>query len=270
MLGHESSGIVNAVGERVTTLKVGDRVCMEPGIPCRRCVQCKEGKYNLCPDMAFAATPPIDGTLAKYYTLPEDFCYKLNDTTSLEEGALIEPLSGAVHAVRQAGVKAGNSVIIFGSGPMGLLSCAVSRAFGASKIVAVDINEERLAFAKKYAATHIVSSWKESPQEAAARINTLCDLGPGADSIIDASGAEICIQTALYAVRAGGTFVQLGMGKADINFPIMAMCTKELNVKVSSKDPAIVISDQVLTLCIGIVPIWSRRLCSCCRLGCHR
>ena len=121
VLGHESAGIVTAVGEKVTTLKVGDRVCMEPGIPCRVCARCKEGRYNLCPEMRFAATPPIDGTLAKYYRLPEDFCYKLDESMSLEEGALIEPLSGALHAVRQANVKPGNSIVIFGAGPMGLL-----------------------------------------------------------------------------------------------------------------------------------------------------
>lgn len=232
VLGHESAGIITAVGDKVTTLKVGDRVCMEPGIPCRTCARCKEGRYNLCPDMRFAATPPIDGTLAKYYTLPEDFCYKLSDDLSLEEGALIEPLSGALHAVRQADVKPGKSIVIFGAGPMGLLSSAVARAYGASKIVAVDINEERLAFAKKYAATHIVTSKKESAEDAANRIITSCDLGLGADCIIDASGAAICIQTALHAVRPGGTFVQLGMGQADIDFPIMALCVKELNVKV--------------------------------------
>ena len=233
VLGHESSGIVTQIGSKVTTLKVGDRVCMEPGVPCRRCERCKEGRYNLCPDIAFAATPPFDGTLAKYYTLPEDFCYKLDDALSLEEGALIEPLGGAVHAVRQSGLLPGQTVVVFGAGPMGLLIGGVARAFGASKIVAVDINEERLKFAKGYAATHIVLSEKESAQDAAYRINAECGLGNGADAIIDASGAAVCIQTAIHAIRVGGTYVQLGMGQADIKFPIMAMCTKELNVKVS-------------------------------------
>ena len=234
VLGHESSGVVTAVGEAVKSLKVGDRVCMEPGVPCRKCTRCKEGRYNLCPDMAFAATPPIDGTLAKFYTLPEDLCYKLPDTMSLEEGALMEPLAVGVHITRQAGVRPGDNVVIFGAGPVGLLCAAVSRAYGASKVVSVDLNEERLAFAKKYAATHTVVSQKESAQDAAARITSTCDLGAGADVIIDASGAEVCIQTGLNAIRNGGTYVQGGMGKPDVNFPIMAVCTKELNVKVSA------------------------------------
>lgn len=234
VLGHESSGIVSAVGDGVKSVKIGDRVAMEPGVPCRRCVRCKSGTYNLCPDMRFAATPPFDGTLAKYYTLPEDFCYKLPESVSLEEGALVEPLAVGVHIVaRQAAVTPGSSVVVFGSGPVGLLCCAVAKAFGAAKIVAVDINEERLAFAAKYAATHTVVSQRESAQDAAARIIESCDLGAGADVVIDASGAEPCIQTSIHVVRIGGTYVQGGMGKSDINFPIGALCSKEITVKGS-------------------------------------
>ena len=99
---------------RAARLKPGDRVAMEPGIPCRRCVRCKDGHYNLCPDMAFAATPPFDGTLARYYTLPEDFCYKLPENVSLEEGALVEPASVGVHICRMAGVVPGESVVSLG------------------------------------------------------------------------------------------------------------------------------------------------------------
>lgn len=233
VLGHESAGIITEVGESVKGLKVGDRVAMEPGVPCRRCVRCKEGKYNLCPDMAFAATPPFDGTLAKYYSLPEDFCYKLPENVSLEEGALVEPLSVGVHITKQAGVFPGASVVVFGAGPVGLLCMAVAKAFGATKIVAVDINEERLNFSKKYAATHGVLSQKESSEDAARRIISTASLGAGADIVVDASGAEPAIQTSIHALRVGGTYVQGGMGKSDITFPIAAMCTKELNVKGS-------------------------------------
>ncbi|KAL5120421.1 hypothetical protein ACEQ8H_001711 [Pleosporales sp. CAS-2024a] len=233
VLGHESAGIVDKVGDKVTTLQVGDGVAMEPGVPCRRCVRCKEGKYNLCPDMAFAATPPYDGTLARYYTLPEDYCYKLPENMSLEEGALIEPTAVAVHITRQASIKPGDSVVVFGAGPVGLLCCAVAKAYGAKKIVTVDINEQRLNFALQYAATDKFSSARVSAEENAKNLIKDCNLGSGADIIIDASGAEPCIQTAIHALRMGGTYVQGGMGKPDINFPIMAMCTKELNVKGS-------------------------------------
>jgi D-xylulose reductase len=233
VLGHESAGIVHAIGDAVGTLKVGDRVALEPGIPCRRCVRCKEGQYNLCVDMRFAATPPYDGTLAKYYRLPEDFCYKLPDSVSLEEGALVEPLAVGVHITRQGNIKPGNSVVVFGAGPVGLLCMAVAKAFGASKIVSVDINEDRLQFARKYAATHLFRSARVSAEENAANLIKECELGLGADVIIDASGAEPCIQTAIHALRVGGTYVQGGMGKDEITWPIAAMCSKELTVKGS-------------------------------------
>ncbi|KAK4555954.1 hypothetical protein LTR86_007174 [Recurvomyces mirabilis] len=233
VLGHESSGTVTEVGDKVTSVKVGDRVAMEPGIPCRRCPRCKEGMYNLCVDMRFAATPPIDGTLAKYYVLPEDFAYKLPENMSFEEGALMEPLSVGVHINKQAGTKNGSTVVIFGAGPVGLLCGSVAKAYGANKIVIVDINQERLDFAKKYAATHTIVSKKQSAAETAAQIIKECEIVEGADIVMDATGAEPCIQAGIHVLRAGGTYVQGGMGKPDIMFPIGAAGAKELNIKGS-------------------------------------
>ncbi|OAL39088.1 D-xylulose reductase A [Fonsecaea nubica] len=233
VLGHESAGTVLEVGSGVKSLKKGDRVAMEPGIPCRHCVRCKEGKYNLCPDMAFAATPPYDGTLAKYYILPEDFCYKLPDNMTLEEGALMEPLAVGVHITKQSGVKQGDSVVVFGAGPVGLLCCAVAKALGATKVVAVDINTERLEFAKSFAATSTFVPSKVSAAENAQRLKDENDLPAGADVAIDASGAEPSVQTAIHVLRMGGSYVQGGMGRDEMTFPIMAACTKELTVKGS-------------------------------------
>jgi len=165
--------------------------------------------------------------------VPEDFCFKLPSHVSLEEGALVEPLSVAVHITKQADVKPGQSVVVFGAGPVGLLCCAVSKALGAKKIVSVDINEERLQFAQKYAATHAFRSQRESAEDSAARLMKECELGSGADVVIDATGAEPCIQTSIHVLRVGGTYVQGGMGKNEITFPIMAACTKELTIKGS-------------------------------------
>ena len=223
VLGHESAGIVHKIGDKVKSLKVGDQVAMEPGVPCRRCVRCKDGKYNLCPDMAFAATPPYDGTLARYYTLPEDYCYKLPENMSMEEGALIEPTAVAVHITRQAGVKPGDSVVVFGAGPVGLLCCAVAKAYGAKKIVTVDINDERLNFALKYAANASFKSQRVSAQENAQNMIKECDLGLGADVIIDASGAEPCIQTAIHALRMGGTYVQVCISSSSSFHPTILL-----------------------------------------------
>jgi len=233
VLGHESAGIVTQVGSGVTTLKVGDHVAMEPGISCRRCEPCKAGKYNLCENMAFAATPPYDGTLAKYYVLPEDFCYKLPSSLSLQEGALMEPLSVAVHIVRQARVTPGQSVVVFGAGPVGLLCCAVATAFGASKVIAVDIQESRLEFARGYATTATFMPEKVAATENAERLRRENGLGAGADVAIDASGAEPSVHTGIHVLRNGGTYVQGGMGRSEIQFPIMAACSKELTLRGS-------------------------------------
>lgn len=233
VLGHESSGIVEQVGSKVTTLKIGDRVTMEPGEPCRRCDACKVGTYNLCPEMAFAATPPYDGTLAQYYRLPEDLCYQLPDNLSLEQGALVEPLSVAVHLVRQASVSPGSSIVVFGAGPVGLLCCAVAKAFGASTVVAVDIQQGRLDFAKRFEATSTFLPGAGSALDNATRLNEENGLSNGCDIVIDASGAEASINTGIHALRAGGTYVQGGMGRNEVNFPITAACTKELVIKGS-------------------------------------
>ncbi|KIW08615.1 chlorophyll synthesis pathway protein BchC [Verruconis gallopava] len=232
-LGHESAGIVHSVGSHVKTLKPGDHVAMEPGVPCRRCVRCKSGFYNLCPDMRFAATPPIDGTLTRYYKLPEDFCYKLPHGMTLQEGALMEPTAVAVHVCKQAEVKLKDTLVVFGAGPVGLLSCAVGKAFGASKVICVDINEERLKFAKEYAATGVYQSQRIPAEENARNIIDQFGLGEGADCVIDATGAEPCIQTCVHVLRKGGTYCQAGMGPSDITFPIGALCGKELTVRGS-------------------------------------
>ncbi|KAI9656635.1 MAG: hypothetical protein M1831_004545 [Alyxoria varia] len=246
VLGHESSGIVESIGTSVTTLQPGDRIALEPGIPCRVCNPCKSGLYNLCPSTKFAATPPVDGTLARYYTLPEDFCYKLPAHVSQQEGALIEPLAVAVHIVRQAPVSPGQTVLVFGAGPVGLLCMAVARAFGASHIVASDVNATRLAFARSYAADATFAPEKgETPEAAAARLVSECGLSPateksdnrtsvGADVVIEASGAASAAATGAYAVAAAGTFVQGGMGAPTFDgFPFGALMAKEVTVRTS-------------------------------------
>lgn len=233
VLGHESAGTVIEVGSAVTTLQKGDRVALEPGYPCRHCANCLGGHYNLCPEMAFAATPPYDGTLAGFWAAPADFCYKLPDNVSLQEGALIEPLAVAVHIVKQASITPGQSVVVMGAGPVGLLCAAVARAYGATKVVSVDIVPSKLEFARDFAATHTYISQRVSPQENARNLLAEAGIPDGADAVIDASGAEPSIQASLHAVRTGGTYVQGGMGRPDITFPIMALCLKEVTAKGS-------------------------------------
>ncbi|RWS28433.1 sorbitol dehydrogenase-like protein [Leptotrombidium deliense] len=134
ILGHETSATVVAVGENVKHLKPGDRVATEPGVPCRQCNFCKEGKYNLCENIFFFATPPDDGTLTRFFKHPADFCFKLPDHVSYEEGALLEPLSVGVHACKRAGVTVGSDVLVCGAGPIGLVTMLTAKAFGARKV----------------------------------------------------------------------------------------------------------------------------------------
>lgn len=233
VLGHESAGTVVRVGAAVTTLAPGDRVALEPGYPCRHCAPCLGGHYNLCPEMRFAATPPYDGTLAGYWAAPADFCYKLPESMTLQEGALIEPLAVAVHIVRQAAVAPGESVVVMGAGPVGLLCAAVARAFGARVVCSVDVVPSKLEFARGFCATHVYESRRVAAEENAGAIKALIGRPDGADVVIDASGAEPSIQASLHTVRMGGRYVQGGMGKPDINFPIMALCLKEVTAKGS-------------------------------------
>ncbi|KAG6101910.1 hypothetical protein E4U30_000686 [Claviceps sp. LM220 group G6] len=233
VLGHESAGTVIETGNEVTHLKPGDRVAIEPGYGCRRCTDCRAGKYNLCDKMIFAATPPNDGTLTGLWASPADFCYKLPDAVSLQQGALMEPLAVAVHIVKQASVQPGQSVVIMGAGPVGLLCAAVARAYGASKVASVDIVQSKLDFARDFASTHTYLSQRIAPEENARAIKQHLGLPRGADVVIDASGAEPSIQTSLHTVRMGGTYVQGGMGNSDITFPIMALCLKEVTAKGS-------------------------------------
>lgn len=110
-------------------------MAIEPGVPCRSCDYCKGGRYNLCLDIVFCATPPYDGNLARYYTHAADFCYKLPDHMTMEEGALLEPLSVAVHACRRAGVTIGQKILICGAGPIGLVCLLTAKAMGASSVI---------------------------------------------------------------------------------------------------------------------------------------
>ena len=220
VLGHESSGIVDDCGSDVITLKIGDRVALEPGDECHTCHFCRKGKYNLCKFMKFAATPPYDGTLSTFYCLPEDFC-------SFEGGALEEPLSVAIHCLKQTNISPTTSVVIFGAGTIDLLCCAVARTFGASTILAIDINESRLAFAEEYAATDVHRMQQGSHAENAAKILSSFEIGEGVDVIVEATGAESCISCGVSLMKRGGVFVQAGLGQSTIAFPVGEICSKE-------------------------------------------
>ncbi|KAF2134002.1 GroES-like protein, partial [Dothidotthia symphoricarpi CBS 119687] len=233
VLGHESAGIVEACGPDVKNLSVGDRVALEPGISCNTCEACRSGRYNLCESMRFAATPPYDGTLSTVYCVPEECCFKLPSHVSYKEGALVEPLSIAIHVCKLAGDLQGKSIIVFGAGPIGLLCCAVAHAFGATTIVAVDVVDARLDFARTYGATSTYKMGLQSPEHNAEAMLASTGLERGGDVVIDATGAQPCINSGVCALKRGGIFVQAGLGSPTIAFPIGQICDKEATLKGS-------------------------------------
>ena len=130
VLGHEPGGVVVEVGKNVHHLKVGDRVALEPGKTCGHCEYCREGKYNLCPDVVFFATPPVDGVFQEYVAHEAGLCFKLPDNVSTLEGALIEPLAVGFHAANQGGAHIGQTAVVMGSGCIGLVSMMALKAEG--------------------------------------------------------------------------------------------------------------------------------------------
>ncbi|KAJ6028322.1 hypothetical protein N7540_003898, partial [Penicillium herquei] len=231
-LGHEASGTVVSISSDVTSLKVGDNVAIEPANPCRSCIRCREGLYNLCPFMKYAASATEHpGTLTKFFKLPADFCYKLPDHVSLEEGVLAEPLAVAAHSVRMVGIKPGQSLVIYGAGTIGLVCGAVAKVFGARKLVLVDILDSKLEFARKFLNCETFkTSPQADPESTAAKIIETFNLGQGADAVIEATGAASSTMGCVYVARKGAHFVQTGIGKHIIDYPIFQFSIKELHM----------------------------------------
>jgi len=148
ILGHESAGIILAVHESVQHLKVGDRIAIEPNIPCHACEPCLTGRYNGCERVEFLSTPPVPGLLRRYIKHPAVWCHKIGDM-SYEDGSLLEPLSVALAGVDRAGLRLGDPLLICGAGPIGLITLLCAQAAGACPITITDIDEGRLKFAKE-------------------------------------------------------------------------------------------------------------------------
>ncbi|XP_020029095.1 sorbitol dehydrogenase [Castor canadensis] len=229
VLGHEAAGTVVKLGSSVKHLKPGDRVAIEPGYPRETDEFCKIGRYNLTPSIFFCATPPDDGNLCRFYKHNADFCYKLPDGVTFEEGALIEPLSVGIYACRRGGISLGNKVLVCGAGPIGLVSLLVAKAMGAAQVVVTDLSAPRLSKAKEVGADFILQIAKESPKEVASKVEEL--LGCKPDVTIECTGVESSVQTGIYATASGGTLVIVGMGSEMISIPLVHAAAREVDIK---------------------------------------
>uniref|UniRef100_A0A1L8E4L6 Sorbitol dehydrogenase n=1 Tax=Nyssomyia neivai TaxID=330878 RepID=A0A1L8E4L6_9DIPT len=230
IIGHEASGVVAKLGQNVKNLKVGDRVAIEPGVACRECRFCKEGRYNLCPDMIFCATPPCHGNLTRFYAHAADFCFKLPDHVTMEEGALLEPLSVGVHACRRGNIGIGSEVLILGAGPIGLVTLLTAKAMGASKVLITDLLPQRLSVAKELGAdlTYLIEK-NATEEDNVRKIHEL--FGSQPDKAIDCSGAQATARLGMLATRSGGCVVIVGHGNPEVTLPLVNACTREVDIR---------------------------------------
>lgn len=217
VLGHEAGGRVVATGLGVTTLSVGQRVSIEPGVPCHSCTQCLAGRYNLCPGVRFFATPPYDGAFAEYVAVPAVFAYAVPDLISDDEAGLIEPLSVGVWACRRAAVGPADRVLVTGAGPIGLVAAQVARAYGAAEVVVTDVNDERLHLAQSMG--FAVLNVAESP---------LADRGYHADVLLECSGQARATWDAVLTLAPAGRAVLVGMGGDEVTLPLSHLQDHEL------------------------------------------
>lgn len=236
VLGHESAGDVLAVGEGVTNVQAGDRVAIEPGVPCGDCFLCWKGDYNLCEDVKFIGIFPFAGSMQRYIVHDARFVYKLPDNMTYAHGALVEPVSVAYHGVRRAELELGKGVVIAGAGPIGLVTLLLAKASGCTPIVITDLSKERLDFAKKLVPDVIPYQidTKKTNQENGLAIKSLFgsseyDAPPRA---LECTGVESSINTLAYVVRRSGLLLIIGVGRDYINnFPFMHLSLAEIDVK---------------------------------------
>ncbi|MER5969212.1 NAD(P)-dependent alcohol dehydrogenase [Streptomyces sp. NPDC002055] len=220
VLGHEPSGTVVALGPGATRHRPGQLVSIEPGVPCGGCRQCRHGRYNLCPEVSFYATPPVDGALCEYVAVDEDFAHPVPAGLGADAAALLEPLSVGVWACRKGRVTAGSRVLVTGAGPIGLVAAQTARAFGATEVVVTDIAPHRLDLARELGATGTVD----------VRGTRLADTGFEPDVLLECSGVPAVADEGIRTVGRAGRAVLVGMGGDAIPLPLAHVQNFEIEV----------------------------------------
>ena len=228
VLGHEPGGTVVEVGSDVTHLKVGDRVALEPGKTCGHCEFCRTGRYNLCPDVIFFATPPVDGVFQEYVAHEADLCFKLPENVSTLEGALIEPLAVGFHAANQGNAHAGQTAVVIGAGCIGLVSMMALKAEGVSKVYVVDVMQKRLDKALELGADGVINGREQDAVEAVMALTG----GKGCDLVIETAGTEFTTRQCVHMTKKGATVVLVGYTKTgEVTLPLSLALDKELEFK---------------------------------------
>jgi D-xylulose reductase len=227
ILGHEASGTVVEVGEEVKTLKVGDRVCMEPGIPDPHSRPTRLGMYNIDPAVRFWATPPVHGILRPSCVHPESFTFKLPDNVSFAEGAMVEPLAVGVHAATKARIKPGDVALVMGAGPIGLVTALSALAAGCARVFVTDLDDAKLEIAAGLGPITPINVMKEDPVR---RIHQETD-GWGVEVVFEATGSPKAAATIFQPLCPGGCVVIIGGQSEPIAYDAGAAMVREARVE---------------------------------------
>lgn len=229
-LGHECAGEVTQIGKNVTSLNIGDRVAVEPGVPCGKCSFCQSGRYNLCPDVKFMAAPPfVNSAMNRYIAHPAKMAFKLPENVDTRAGALVEPLSIGIHSTKRAGIGLGDTVVIVGTGCIGLTILLAAKARGASQVIVIDVFDNRLEKAKELGADHVINSTKADP---ITRVQEILD-GDLPEIVCEAAGRPETVILAAEMVRRGGTLLQVGSVNAPTSLQLYKLTEKEVNMVFS-------------------------------------
>jgi D-xylulose reductase len=227
VLGHEASGVVSEVGSNVTSLRIGDRVCMEPGIPDPNSRATRLGMYNLDPGVRFWATPPIHGCLRPSVVHPAAFTFKVPDNVSFAEAAMIEPLAVGMHAAKKAQICPGDVAVVIGAGPIGMVTILAALAGGASQVIVSDVEQPKLDLAASLGPVIPVNVARESLTEIVDRHTN----GWGADVVFEASGNAAAAAAVFEPLCPGGRIVFIGMPEHPIAYDVVAASIKEARVE---------------------------------------
>ncbi|XP_045165084.2 sorbitol dehydrogenase-like isoform X2 [Mercenaria mercenaria] len=228
-IGHESAGVVSKLGEGVTSLKVGDKVALESVFGCMACSDCKKGNYNLCEDVKICGTPSTWGSMTRYFVHNAADCYKLPDNVSTEEGALMEPLTVAIHSCRRAGVCLGSKVLVLGDGPLGVMTVQAAKASGATQVGITGKHQYRLNIAKKIGADFVLNVTSKDPKEVAMIV--IDAFGGKPEISIESTGVQSSIQAAIFATHNGENVTISGLRENNVSIPIVNAGFREVDIR---------------------------------------